>query len=46
MIGSYPASGKPWPSSVKPMLAFHGAPLGIILTDRMPNLASALTFPG
>ncbi|MER8421212.1 hypothetical protein [Mesorhizobium sp. M1329] len=38
--------GKRWPSWVKPRLAFHGAPVGILMLDRMPGPGLRPYLPG
>ncbi|MES0039671.1 hypothetical protein NKJ74_31370, partial [Mesorhizobium sp. M0046] len=46
MIDPSPARGKQWPASVKPRLAFYGAPVGILMLERMPGAGLRPYIPG
>lgn len=41
-----PARGRQWPTSVKPRLAFYGAPVGILMLERMPGAGVRPYIPG
>lgn len=46
MIDHSPARGKQWPASVKPRLAFYGAPVGVLMLERMPGAGLRPYIPG
>lgn len=46
MLDSPFAKGKQWPAWVKQRLAFHGAPVGILMLDRMPAPGIRPYLPG
>lgn len=46
MTDSPRTQGKLWPSWVRPRLAFHGAPVGILMLDRMPGPGLRPYIPG
>lgn len=46
MIDPRLSQGKPWPAWVKQRLASHGAPVGILMLDRMPGPGIRPYIPG